>query len=148
MKNQIVRLDKKMFSLQKDNIYKCTMDLVKQDNNLSEKIINNMEKFLNDESAIIYVSIVHDNIIGFVWGYFIQKHLIHINYFVVLHEYRGKKNGYDLLSAMTNMNKSCNFELLVNIDNKKAIGFYEKFGFKQIKIINQKIKMKFGGEDS
>lgn len=145
-KKQIVRLNKELFMLQKDNIYECIMDLLKQDNDQSKRIIKNMERFIKDGSAIIYAIMIDCNIVGFIWGYFIQEQIIHINYFVVLDEYRGKQNGYNLLNTMININKNHIFELLVDVDNQRAIKFYEKYGFKQIKTINGKIKMKFGGE--
>lgn len=143
MKNQIVKLDKKLFLLQKHNIYKCFFDLLKQDNRKVNELLNRMEEFIDNESAIIYVSMANNSVVGFIWGYVIEERKIHINYFAVLNEYRGRKIGYNLLNTMMTMNKNYNFELLANVDNERAIKLYKKMGFKNAKIINKKIKMDF-----
>lgn len=123
-----------------NQLLSCIMELKNNRRNESELLLNNMATFLKDDSAIIYVAFSDHEAIGFIWGYAIDKNTVHINYFVVLKNYRRSGVGSKLLEKfLSKTDKSV--ELLVDKDNSVAIGFYGKRGFKEKDFNDYKYKM-------
>lgn len=131
----------KDFKKNKADLYGCILELKKNDSIESNKIIENMETYLNDKSAIIICSYVENKIVGFIWGYYISNKKIHINYFSVLGKYRNNGFGTKLIKKIISDNKDSKLELLVKKDNAKAINFYTKNGFIKEDYSEEKIKM-------
>ena len=75
---------------------------------------------------------VSDNIIGYLYYSMIYDR-VEINQIEVLGEYRRKGIGSKLLSEVI-CNNPCNITLEVRVDNKEAIGLYEKFYFRPVAI--------------
>lgn len=131
----------KDFKKNKADLYDCILELKKNDSIESNKIIENMETYLNDKSAIVICSYVENKIVGFIWGYYISNKKIHINYFSVLGKYRNNGFGTKLIKKIISDNKDSKIELLVKKDNAKAINFYTKNGFIKEDYSKEKIKM-------
>lgn len=131
----------KDFKKNKADLYDCILELKKNDSIDSNKIIENMETYLNDKSAIIICPYVENKIVGFIWGYYISNKKIHINYFSVLGKYRNNGFGTKLIKKIISDNKDSKLELLVKKDNAKAINFYTKNGFIKEGYSEEKIKM-------
>lgn len=131
----------KDFKKNKADLYDCILELKKNDSIESNKIIENMETYLNDKSAIIICPYVENKIVGFIWGYYISNKKIHINYFSVLGKYRNNGFGTKLIKKIISDNKDSKLELLVKKDNAKAINFYTKNGFIKEGYSEEKIKM-------
>lgn len=129
------------FRKNKSDLYDCILELKKNNSKESDKIIINMERYLNDKSAIIICSYVENKIVGFIWGYYLSNNKIHINYFSVLGKYRNNGFGTKLIKKIISDNKDSKLELLVNKDNSKAIKFYIKNGFTKKEYSEEKIKM-------
>lgn len=129
------------FRKNKSDLYDCILELKKNNSKESDKIIINMERYLNDKSAIIICSYVENKIVGFIWGYYLSNNKIHINYFSVLGKYRNNGFGTKLIKKIISDNKDSKLELLVNKDNSKAIKFYIKNGFTKEEYSEEKIKM-------
>ena len=141
-KMHIKKIDVLSFKKYKNDIIECVNELVNYSTIRCNKIIKNMEIFLNDKSAIIYSAIYEEKLIGFIWGYLIDNQTIHINYFVVNKNYRNNGIGGNLLNKMIDNNMDINcFELLVNINNYKGIKFYQKNGFIKNEYNKDKYKM-------
>ena len=133
MYTDIIKLDKNLFLKYKNDIYDCLMDLKNNSSDDCNVIINNMLTYINDNSAIIFASVIDNKLIGFIWGYEISEDFIHVNYFVVRDNYRNYGIGKKLLNRIVFEKENYNFELLVKKNNLKAIKFYENNGFfKQI----------------
>lgn len=100
-----------------------------------EKIIEEMEKYIDDKSAIIIGAFQEDELIGFIWGYKMitnDKNRIHINYFVVNEKYRKQGIGRQLIRKIyeiANELKIEEIELMVTAENITAVNFYKKQGF-------------------
>ena len=129
------------FRKNKSDLYDCILELKKNNSKESDKIIINMERYLNDKSAIIICPYVENKIVGFIWGYYLSNNKIHINYFSVLGKYRNNGFGTKLIKKIISDNKDSKLELLVNKDNSKAIKFYIKNGFTKEEYSEEKIKM-------
>ncbi len=72
------------------------------------------------------------DIIGYaiVWRVYEEFHIAN---FAIKPEYQGKKIGTQFLESILSLRGSCKFALLeVRESNGRAIGLYEKFGFKTI----------------
>ena len=70
----------------------------------------------------------NNRIVAFIWGYYISKDTIHINYFVTHEAFRRFGIGKALLLKMID-NRAINYELLVDKTNQVAHDFYKKKGF-------------------
>ena len=134
-------IDKSIFSEHSNEILECILELKRGNVKESKKIFNNMKKFIDDNSAIVIANLEKDKINGFIWGYFINESTIHINYFVILNQFRNKGIGKNLLNNMISTFKKVQFELLVFKDNYNAIKLYENFGFLKEEYNNDKYKM-------
>lgn len=73
-----------------------------------------------------------DVIVGYLYYSMIYDR-VEINQIEVLGEYRRKGIGSKLLSEVIR-NNPCNITLEVRVDNKEAIGLYEKFRFRSVAI--------------
>ena len=101
----------------------------------ANKSIENMEKFINDESAYIIGAFEEEKLIGFIWAYkklFNRKEKIHISYLFVDSNFRRQGIASKLFKCIVeyaHKNNIKELELMVTNDNKNAINFYEKLGF-------------------
>jgi len=107
-----------------------------------EEVYKNMEKFIEDGSAIIIGAFEDNRILGFIWCYEIRKKTYHINYFAVDENYRSLGIGQKLLDQLYEIakeNKIELLELLVEASNSKAIKKYKnnEFTEKYIKMEKQ-----------
>ena len=142
--NSIVEIKIDLFLKYKKDIYNCILSLKKGDINLSKKILNNMYKYISDKSAIIYGYLLDNKIVAIIWTFFIDDKNIHINYFVVLDEYRNNRIGKKMLEYVIKNFKENTFELFVSKENIKAIKFYKKNGFEIVEEKENKYKMFLG----
>ena len=143
MLSEIKKLNKKLFLEHKNEILKCILELKKGNEEETQKIYANMDKYISDNTAIIFVNMWDNVINGFIWGYYINTQTIHINYFVVLSDCRHQGIGQTLLSNIMTQFKNIDFELLVHKDNYGAIRLYEKAGFYRNEYSGDKYKMTF-----
>ncbi|MEM2178692.1 MAG: ribosomal protein S18-alanine N-acetyltransferase [Candidatus Methanomethylicaceae archaeon] len=80
---------------------------------------------------------INDHIVGYIIG-IIEKNIGTIVSIAVKKDYRKKGIGKKLLDSIIEYFKSRNVSLVnlqVRIDNYEAISFYEKNGFKKIKVL-------------
>ena len=108
---------------------------ISNDNEKTEKIIEEMKQFIEDKSAIIIGAFQKEKLLGFIWGYKTNvnnKMRIHINYFVVDEKSRKQGIGSKLIEKMYKIAKTMQIEkveLMVTAKNTTAINFYKKQGF-------------------
>ncbi|MEM2633527.1 MAG: ribosomal protein S18-alanine N-acetyltransferase, partial [Nitrososphaerota archaeon] len=80
---------------------------------------------------------INDHIVGYIIG-IIEKNIGTIVSIAVKKDYRKKGIGKKLLDSIIEYFKSRNVSLVnlqVRIDNYEAISFYEKNGFKKVKVL-------------
>ena len=96
---------------------------------------NSMVRYIADHSAIVYCAFLEDKIVGFLWAYirrFMGKTRIHVDEFVVSHEYRGQGIGKALLKKLEERAASegiREIELLVSLSSASGLAFYQANGF-------------------
>lgn len=106
------------------------------------EVYNNMIIFIEDGSAILIGAFEGDKIIGFIWAYLIRENTYHINYFAVDKNNRSLGIGQKLLDKLyeiAKQNNIKNIELLVEVNNEKAIEKYKNNDFKEKYIKMEKI---------
>ena len=136
-----LKLTKNIYEQSYKDILKCLKELPTVKDNRAAELTSNIKEYLNNNTAIIYVCLIDKKVVGIIWGYEIEKNIIHISYFVVDNDYRNKQIGTNLLKIMLDANKNKKIELLVNKNNIKAIMFYDKFDFSKEKYNEEKYKM-------
>lgn len=107
-----------------------------------ERIFGHMKQFTEDNTAIILGLFILSELKGFLWGYYIDENIAHINYFIIAREYRRFGFGKSLITEF----KKCvpsNVELLVNKSNEEGIMFYRNNGFKMIEEDDNAVKLCF-----
>lgn len=94
------------------------------------------KNLLDDPFTEYYIYIENNQILGFI-NYDILYERAELLYIAVIEEAQNKKIGSKLLEFMI---KNCrekniqNITLEVNVENKKAIALYEKYGFQKVAI--------------
>lgn len=94
------------------------------------------KNLLDDPFTEYYIYIENNRILGFI-NYDILYERAELLYIAVIEEAQNKKIGSKLLEFMI---KNCrkkniqNITLEVNVENKKAIALYEKYGFQKVAI--------------
>ena len=141
MTNNILLIDSDYFEKHSSELLDCIMELKDGVYEESKIILDNMSKYLKNNTAFIFVSENRTKVNGFIWGYLIDNKTIHINYFVVLEKYRNQGIGNKLISNLLNNFKEYDFELLVNKNNLGAVKLYEKMGFVKKEYTQNKYKM-------
>ena len=105
----------------------------KCENKLLE-VYNNMERFVEDGSAILIGAFEKEKVIGFIWAYKIKEKTYHINYFAVNKNNRRLGVGQKLLDKLYEIakeNKIGIIELFVEAHNENAIKKYKKNEFEE-----------------
>lgn len=101
----------------------------------ANRSIENMESFINDESAYVIGAFDEEKLVGFIWAYkkmFNKKEKIHISYLFVDSNFRRQGIATKLFECIVEYahdNNIKELDLMVTSDNKNAINFYEKLGF-------------------
>lgn len=101
----------------------------------ANRSIENMESFINDESAYVIGAFDEEKLVGFIWAYkkmFNKKEKIHVNHLYVNGEYRRRGIATELLKSVIDYAKKNNItdiELIATVSNKNAINLYKKLGF-------------------
>lgn len=99
--------------------------------------IDTISKYISDESAIIYVAIEEQKMLGMIWSYPLQTPfgaVLHIAYISIYESVRNKGIGTTLIkmiereAELRGYNK---IELIVGANNSVARNFYEKNGYKE-----------------
>ena len=139
VKYTIVKLNTKLYDAHKNELYECLMQLLGKRSE-AKKQLKKIRIYLEDKTAIIFCAMSNNKIVAFIWGYYISKDTIHINYFVTRVAFRGFGIGKALLSKMID-DQAINYELLVDKTNQVAHDFYKKIGFLDCGDYNDKIKM-------
>lgn len=111
-----------------------------------DRIYNNMNTFIKDNTAIIIGAFNENVLIGFIWGYIKKENIeeAHVNYFFIKDNYRSQGIGKLLIKEMQEKLSCMNvkkIELLVDKTNEKAINFYAKQGFSVKEKKENKIKL-------
>lgn len=128
----IIKINMQNFPDYKQDIIKLMKTF---DSSLDDNYINNMENYIADGSALICGHLLEDKLVSLVWSYiriFNNEKRVHISYFVVDKNYRGKNFANSLISFII---KECQkksiskIDLNVDPDNKNAIKAYLKSGF-------------------
>lgn len=95
-----------------------------------------LEKNLENGTAIIFGAFYDTEIVGFLWGYFLEgffDKFFHIAYIAVSETKRRRGIGKALLEAaylLVEKAENTEFiELIVGVNNQDAIGFYRSQGF-------------------
>lgn len=117
-------------------IEKLTIDNVECVKRLGLKLNANFDNLydyssLNEDVNLTYVLVVDKNIIGFIH---IQQLIDEVDIIdvVVDEEYRRKGYGQRLVEFVINSNLGKRIILEVSVNNKAAIGLYNKLGFREI----------------
>ena len=135
----------------KVSLNKCISQLIsheeesKERENKTIKIYENMLKYTQDGTAIILGAVNDSELLGFIWAYKINNITAHINYFCVSSDNRNCGLGSLLLKEIEreiikNYAEIKQIELLVYATNAGAINFYEKNGYLQSSLIDEKIR--------
>lgn len=138
---KIEKLNKNLLIEYRDDIKKCLMQLESIHSELeANKMLSNINQYLDDGTAIIICAIDDAHLIGLIWAYErlidIEKRY-HINYFVIDEKHRKKGIGNKLINKIFEIakeNKIDNIELIVNSKNKNALEFYKKLKFEEEKL--------------
>ncbi|MDD6400230.1 MAG: GNAT family N-acetyltransferase [Lachnospiraceae bacterium] len=94
-----------------------------------------LETYIKDRSAIIYVALDEDKIIGWIWCheiYRFDKKRLHVSNFAVNSNSRNKGVGNMLIAEAEKYaqdNGYSGLDLLVTKDNKSAVSFYFNHGY-------------------
>lgn len=148
---QIHRIRKEEFLLYRTDI----IDLINEsatlnfpnaniDENYGEDRCNHLLKFLDDDSAIVFIAIDGDALIGWIWCHGIDRvagKRLHIAEVAVLKDYRNCGVGKELLKAVEIFAKEKNYktiDLLVTANNVNAVSFYKKHSFSTERIMMKK----------
>lgn len=137
----VQKVNNAFFLEHKNEMLDCLLDLNQGNNEKSLKILDNMSNFIDDGTAIVFVSLENNVVNGFIWGYFINKNTIHVNYFVVLKQFRNRGIGRMLLKKLIYSFENTKIELLVYKNNINSIRFYENFGFQKQEYNDTRFKM-------
>ena len=97
--------------------------------------LNTLSDYVITDNAFNHVLIYNDDdkILGFL-DYSVMYERAEINYIFVLKEYRSKGIASKLLEYMLDNNDFNEISLEVNVNNKKAIKLYQKYGFREVNI--------------
>ncbi len=140
VKYTIVKLNTKLYDAHKDELHECLIQLLGKESE-AKKQLKRIRIYLEDKTAIIFCAMNNNKIVALIWGYFISKDTIHINYFVTHVAFRKFGIGKALLSKMI-VDRAINYELLVDKTNQVAHDFYKKIGFLDCDNCKDKIRMK------
>ncbi len=117
--------------LEKDfeSVYELGMNL-----HANYKIINNLKEIMRDNLNYLYVYEKDGLVVGFIHYTKLYNSVDLVDIFVK-EEFRNQGIGMLLIDYMiTSLEPNDMVYLEVNVKNKKAIRFYQKFGFKIINI--------------
>lgn len=98
------------------------------------EVYENMQKFIEDGSAILIGAFEDNKIIGFIWAYEIKEKTYHVNYYAVNVNNRKLGIGQKLLDELYKIAKQNGIEkieLLVEAHNEIAIKKYRNNGFEE-----------------
>lgn len=149
-KIEINRLTSNMLSNHKNTIkallrYSFTISFpnIDMNNKYFEDKLENIKSYLNDDTAICFIAINKDEVVGFIWAYertyLNNEKRMHINNFVINENYQGYGIGKKLYNAIHHQaleDGISNIDLMVTATSE-SVKFYEKLGF-----TNERIQMK------
>ena len=98
------------------------------------EVYGNMQKFIEDGSAILIGAFEDNKIIGFIWAYEIKEETYHVNYYAVNVNNRKLGIGQKLLDELYKIAKQNGIkkvELLVEAHNEIAIKKYKNNEFEE-----------------
>ena len=104
------------------------------------EVMQNLELFLENETAIVGGHIIDEKLVSFIWCHernFGGTRRLHISYFIVDENYRGRGLSKDLLNFSKEKAEKLNIQLIdlnVEPENETAIKVYKKAGFKTEKL--------------
>ena len=117
----------------------------------TKEIVSNLEKYIEDGTAIVGGHIIDNELSSFIWCHerkFGGTTRLHIAYFIVSEKHRGKGLSKKLISfAKTEATKRNIDYLDLNVDpnNYKAINIYENSGFETEKL---QLKLNINGGEN
>lgn len=111
-------------------VYLFKIDHFKNSNLLAQKKMNEINRYLDDKSAKIFVFVIDKEVKGFIWFYLISNNEIHIPYFVVDEKYQHKGVGRCLLKCCEKYAQNKNIhKISLNAINNNAKLFYKKMDY-------------------
>ncbi|NVM02248.1 MAG: GNAT family N-acetyltransferase [Candidatus Helarchaeota archaeon] len=120
--------------------------LINKEGIKKDSAIINFKKILKDKNSYFLIAEIDKRVVGFI-NFIIRKTLLHsglsglIDELVVSQEYQNKGIGQYLIQEAIEQSKKlgcCEIEVSTEIENKKAIGFYKKFGFEEKGVLFEK----------
>lgn len=106
--------------------------------------LNSLTEYVNCGKAVVFGALFNGELLGFLWGYPVDtpfETLLHAAYFAV--KENARKQGIGSL-LINNFEKEAvglgiaHIELIVGAENKGAIKFYDRSGYKADRIILRK----------
>lgn len=143
---KIVRvIDKELADKCDEMLTSLIMDERKYDKNIKKDFVVNgwYSSTLNDKNRVTFAAVEGEKAVGFIHGFIKDEAGVTVNDTVLMldavyvkDENRGKGIAKALISEFKKWGKTVNakyIDLTVLNDNYKAIGLYEKLGFKPLK---------------
>ncbi|MDD3794313.1 MAG: GNAT family N-acetyltransferase [Candidatus Gracilibacteria bacterium] len=107
-----------------------------------EVILKNLDNKLKQDSSNLYLYLLDNKVIGFLWAKVVLNENIflksynklHISYLYIMKEYTGRGYSSELKNHLLEKNKDIKkIGVYTNISNINAISIYKKWGFKERK---------------
>lgn len=105
-----------------------------QELNINFKKLFDINSIINDNNQRLYGYFLHDKLIGFLHltVSFEEADIVNV---IIQKEYRHRGIGTELINYAVKQDNLAKLNLEVRESNKNAIAFYQKLGFKEIRII-------------
>jgi len=122
-------IDKNDGNIEKYNVLTDIYKIGKSSLPIYYKLLD-LAGFLNDPMYIIYKCVLKNVIIGYVIIEICSNSRIHIMSIAISNEYRRRGFGSNILMFLRNKFENYTISLYVQVENKQAVQFYVKNGFK------------------
>lgn len=114
------------------------------DSSYFEQKYDELRNYIKHDNAIVFSAIEHEQMVGWLWCHSInrfEKQMLHVAFFSVLPNWRGKGIGKALLLAAEDKAKEMGFvgvDLLVTASNDDAVRFYNCRGYTTNRMLMKK----------
>lgn len=115
-----------------------------KENEFIDSKLNGLTEYVKCGKAILIGAYCSENLVGFLWGYPVNtpfETILHAAYIAVKEDFRGRGAGQLLIKAFEQEAIKMNIahiELIAGAENKNAIKFYDRGGYKADRIILRK----------
>ena len=135
---EIFRIDKERFDKTKNEIKALIQETMIYnfpnaviEDNYYEDILSRLGNYIVDGSAVAFLAVEEQEVLGWIWCHSIQRRL-HVANFAVSKASRKKGVGSLLIKTVEEFAKEniyCALDLFVTRDNISAVSFYQSHGY-------------------